>query len=314
MISIILPCFNVEKYLERCFASCLAQTYQDFELIFVNDSSEDDTLAKIKDFQIRDSRVKLIDLKINLGTFHARKIGYKSSKGDYIFFLDPDDEIAPDFLRTMLEQMTLKSADMVFCKLDVRPKKIYRADVEVPNDCVKQEILKKTIIDIKFIPKGSGGKLYRKSLVNNIYRSLCFVNTRFVYAEDVVFFFAALINSNIISSVKEKLYFYYINTSSITNSRDINKINNNIDQIKMAINFLEMLAADQNECTKKASAVLINSLLLDKKYLERINCILSRNNIDYLYKTLEIIRFEKGLKNFIRLFVFFISLGSVKLR
>lgn len=313
MISIILPCFNVESYLDRCFASCLAQTYQDFEIIFVDDASTDSTLNKLKEIQGQDSRVKLIALDDNVGTFHARKIGYEASGGDYIFFLDPDDEIAPDFLYAMLRSMTLNSADMIFCRLDIRPKKKYSVDIPVPNDCAGEDIFNNCILDMDIIPKGNPGKFYKRSLVAKIYKDLSFIKNKFIYAEDVVFFFSALLNSGKISSIKNDLYIYHENPSSITKTRNLAKINNNIDQINMAIDLLKILETGRSLIAKKAAAILCESLIFDKKYLERIKYVVEGNNTGYLLKTIEIIRIKFQFKNIFRLFAFLFSFGFLKL-
>lgn len=313
MISIIIPCFNVEKYLERCFVSCIAQTYQDFELIFVNDASKDRTLDKLKEFECRDKRVKVIDLKNNVGTFHARKTGYEASAGDYIFFLDPDDEIAPDFLELMFNQSIEKSADMIFCKLDIRPSKVYRTEIQVPKESEGDEVFENCIFNLNVIPKGNPGKFYKKSVVENAFNRLKFIDNRFVYAEDVVFFFAALLSAYKIASINKKIYIYYLNNSSITRSRDIDKIKYNIEQLVMAIKSLKNISKEGSAIVKKSSEVLINSLNYDKKSMERSIFAYSRNNSEYFLKTIEMLSIKICWRNLVKLFIFLISFSKVKM-
>lgn len=312
-ISVILPCFNVEQYLERCFASCISQTYHNFELIFVNDASTDTTLDKLRGLSIRDERVKVIDLKVNVGTFHARKIGYENSIGDYIFFLDPDDEITPDFLELMLNESIKKKADIIFCKLDVRPNKIYRTEIQIPKESEGNSIFENCVLNLKHIPKGNPGKFYKKSVVENVYHILRFIKKRFVYAEDVVFFFAALLSSQKISSVNEKKYIYYLNSSSITQSRNIDKIRYNIEQLEMAIKSLKVLSKDRSDIVKRTSEVLVDSLSYDKKSLERSIFVYSKNNYGYFCKTIEMLSIKIYWKNLVKLFIFFISFSNIKL-
>lgn len=312
-ISIILPCFNVEKYLERCFASCLAQTYQNFELIFVNDASTDKTLDKLNELEVRDKRVKIINLNINGGTFHARKVGYESSEGDYIFFLDPDDEISPDFLDLMLNESVQKTADMIFSKLEIRPNKLYRKEIQVPKESKGDEIFENCILALNNIPKGNPGKFYKKSLVENVYNTLEFVGNRFIYAEDVVFFFAALLNAHKIVSINKKIYIYYLNNSSITQSKNIDKIKYNIDQLEIAIKSLRILSEERSELIKKSSEVLINSLDYDKKSLERSIFAYSQDNYGYFSKTIEMLKMHIYWRNIVKLFIFLISFSKIKL-
>ena len=96
--SVIIPVHNMEKYIKRTIDSVLNQTVQDFEIIVINDGSEDGTLSIIE--SIKDERVKVISQK-NLGVAKARNIGIKNAKYDYIACLDHDDEYLPDFLETI---------------------------------------------------------------------------------------------------------------------------------------------------------------------------------------------------------------------
>ena len=94
-ISIIVPIYNVEKYLPRCIESILAQTFTNFELILVNDGSEDDSGEVCDRYAKEDKRIKVIHKK-NGGVSSARNAGLKNSIGNYIGFVDPDDYIKKD--------------------------------------------------------------------------------------------------------------------------------------------------------------------------------------------------------------------------
>ncbi|MDT2391068.1 glycosyltransferase family 2 protein [Enterococcus avium] len=96
-VSIVLPTYNATNFVERCMQSIISQKFEDYEVIFVNDGSTDDTLTKLKKFKEEDSRVKIITT-INQGTGKARETGVANATGKYIFFCDPDDEIAEDLL------------------------------------------------------------------------------------------------------------------------------------------------------------------------------------------------------------------------
>lgn len=90
LVSVIIPVYNVEKYLNKCVTSVLNQSYRNIEIILVNDGSTDKSLEICKYFQSTDSRVKVVDKK-NGGLSSARNIGLKEAKGDYVLFLDSDD-------------------------------------------------------------------------------------------------------------------------------------------------------------------------------------------------------------------------------
>ena len=92
-VSVILPCYNVAKFMEPMFTSLRNQTIKDIEIICVDDKSTDDTIKKIRDFIKSDNRIRLYKLNKNTGASHARNYGLKKSNGKYVCFLDPDDYI-----------------------------------------------------------------------------------------------------------------------------------------------------------------------------------------------------------------------------
>ena len=97
LVSIIVPMYNSEKYLDECISSILSQDYKNIELILVDDGSTDGTLKKAKEYENKDGRVKVIHQK-NSGVSTARNNGIKKSKGTYITFVDSDDFIAISLL------------------------------------------------------------------------------------------------------------------------------------------------------------------------------------------------------------------------
>lgn len=112
VFSVIVPIYNIEKYLARCVDSVLAQTYSDFELILVDDGSPDNCPAICDDYAKADARIQVIHKK-NGGLVSARQAGIRVAKGDYIFNLDGDDAICPDALESAYEIICATQADMV---------------------------------------------------------------------------------------------------------------------------------------------------------------------------------------------------------
>ena len=112
-ISVIVPVYNVENYVEKCIHSILEQTFSNFELIIVNDGSTDDSLERVKRF--RDKRIVLID-QMNQGLSGARNTGLKVSKGKYVTFIDSDDWISKNYLKEMISCATKYNADIVSIK------------------------------------------------------------------------------------------------------------------------------------------------------------------------------------------------------
>ena len=112
-ISVIVPVYNVEKYLECSLESILSQTYKDIELICINDCSTDKSLEILKVYANKDSRVKIINNEFNIGAGGSRNIGVKHSSGEYLTFVDPDDWIEKDRLAKMYDYAVLNNADIV---------------------------------------------------------------------------------------------------------------------------------------------------------------------------------------------------------
>lgn len=90
-ISVCIPVYNVEEYLPRCLDSVLGQSYQDFEIVCVNDASPDGSPAILREYAARDGRIRIVDKPRNEGLMMARKTGYQEARGQYVFFLDSDD-------------------------------------------------------------------------------------------------------------------------------------------------------------------------------------------------------------------------------
>ena len=111
-ISIIVPIYNAEKFLNKCIKSILKQTFENFELILVNDGSTDKSLDICNKYAKSDKRIKVINKK-NEGSVLARKRGIKEAKGDYVIFVDADDWISINALEVINEEINNNNADVI---------------------------------------------------------------------------------------------------------------------------------------------------------------------------------------------------------
>lgn len=116
MISIIIPVYNVERYIDECIKSVVNQTCQDIEIVIVNDGSTDSSGAKCDEWARRDSRIKVFH-KGNGGLMSAWKYGVDRSTGEYIGFVDSDDWIDPNMYETLLKHIEEKQAELALCGL-----------------------------------------------------------------------------------------------------------------------------------------------------------------------------------------------------
>lgn len=120
MVSIVVPTYNREKELSRAIRSIMQQTYEEYEIIVVDDGSTDHTMAVVQQFG--DDRIRYIRLEHNQGAGHARNIGIQQARYDYIAFLDSDDEWLPDKLRLQMDKMlsSEEKLGMVYCRMGGR--------------------------------------------------------------------------------------------------------------------------------------------------------------------------------------------------
>ncbi|EGO6689884.1 glycosyltransferase, partial [Enterococcus faecalis] len=160
-ISIIVPVYNVEKYLEKCVRSILAQTFTDFELILVDDGSPDSSGAMCDQFAEQDQRVKVIH-KENGGLSDARNAGIEIATGEYLGFVDSDDYIADDMYELLYTNIVKEDADLSICGIyDVYEGKepVEKQQQYIVLDKVAAM---KMILEAKVVSVHAVNKLYKK--------------------------------------------------------------------------------------------------------------------------------------------------------
>lgn len=225
-VSIIVPIYNAEKYLNRCVESLLSQTLRNIEIILVDDGSTDNSGKIANEYFNSDNRIKFIHKK-NGGLSSARNAGLNIAVGEYIGFVDSDDWVKKDMYERLYNIASKRSFDIVMSEF-------YR----VTNDGSISEIhllLKEEqyegekIIDEILLPM-IGAKNYEKNDVSvdmcvtkNLYRrdiieksNIRFVSEREYISEDILFNIEAFRNSTCVGTVKIPLYYYSINVLSLT--------------------------------------------------------------------------------------------------
>lgn len=111
-VSVLIPCYNVERYVQQCVESVLQQTLQDIEIICINDGSKDNTLSILRDFEKRDSRIRIID-KSNSGYGDSMNKGLSLAKGEYVGIVESDDFVNPDMFNNLYETALRENAEIV---------------------------------------------------------------------------------------------------------------------------------------------------------------------------------------------------------
>lgn len=209
-ISIIVPIYNVERYLRRCLDSLLAQTFTDFEVLLVNDGSTDSSASICDEYTDKDRRFKLIN-QDNGGLSAARNTGIEHTRGDFVAFIDSDDAVAPTMLEVLLRLSLDNEADMAVCSINnvVGEKVTPQYPTRETFVCDGQVALRLTL-EGKKIPGSICCKLLRRSVLGQV---------RFPVGltyEDAYFIMEITSHLNIVAVTTEPLYFYHHRAESIT--------------------------------------------------------------------------------------------------
>ena len=252
LISIIVPTYNVEKYIRTCIESILAQTYRNIEVIIVNDGSTDQSLAVISDLICSHHNVKVINQK-NQGVSVARNTGIDVATGKYITFVDPDDKIMPDFVSSLYQIADKTGADIVrgsFRDFNGNIPKGWGPDFNVPTNCGTIVLDQFLSSNISFV------------VVTSIYR-LDFINSnhiRFtpgIVLEDVDFTTRAYMLAKLVATSPEPNYAYRINRpGSILTTKNAQKMS--LSEEKVISQFIGMLKHEESD--------VLRSLILKSIY------------------------------------------------
>lgn len=257
LFSIIVPVYNVEKYLDKCLASILRQTFKNFECIIIDDGSPDNSNAIIDKYVKLDQRFKVIHQK-NMGISAARNAGLDIAKGEYVVFVDSDDYIADDYLEKFALKIADTDADIVICGFieaykDYEKNKVFAVE---STEVIKQNIL----ADIW--PSYVWNKCYKKDL---------FTNIRFPVGkifEDILTIPELCLYAQKIVCIPDKLYYY--------NRQNENSITTNMSSEKMYNLFQGHL--------KNRNLAIMNNIrclkLIDKRMVKDTTKCLFRNCCD----------------------------------
>lgn len=254
LISIIVPVYNVEKYLDKCLESIVNQTYKNIEIILVDDGSKDNCPAMCDEWAKKDNRIKVIH-KENGGLSDARNFGLQSAKGEYVGFIDSDDYIDTTMFEKLLNKTKEEDATMTLCGLtlsyeDGTVRKYIETNLK---NCNAQNIATFYTYS-QFWTENKD--IYTDGIMASVCRALYkreYIGLhRFdkgMYYEDILFNLPLLKKKSKIAIVNENLYFYCQRAGSIVHSYDEVKYNKRLDFTKTVV---ERIAPLIDESTLKA--------------------------------------------------------------
>ena len=281
-ISVIVPVYNVEKYLSECLDSIVNQTLKDIEIICVNDGSTDNSLSILKEYASIDERIKIID-KENEGQGYARKIGLDNANGEYILFCDSDDYyVSNDVFEKLYYYAKDKKTDLVVFDYIylIFNKKYVR--FFCPEKFEKQIFSYKDIDDIYKVNTSSSLRLYSKFFLNS-YNDWYFPKKTFY--EDTPFHFQVLFRAKSIYYYRKPLYTYVRRNNSSTTKLKTDK--NFVDIFTTTKDTLDIISNFQLKDINKLNKQLL-VYFLNKFHIRFDNAFLSLKNVEYVINSIKL--------------------------
>lgn len=318
IISIIIPIYNVEDHLQNCIDSVLEQSFTSFELILVNDGSQDKCGQICEAYAKKDSRIKVFHQK-NKGVSSARNTGIDNAIGDYLAFIDPDDIILPNMYEVLMKYATEYTADVTVCqynqkneieKSDKTPQVWKKTKTAINHEEIMNEIFPNLLVNNTFSLIPCFNKLYKRSIFD-IY------HIRFdeykSFGEDKQFNLNILPNIGTLVFVNKPLYIYFKRQGESLSQvfrRDFYYYL--LDDKRFLINICEKYNLNQY-------ITIINELFITKVLIfiqdVIINSQLSKNiKNDILFETINHEDFKKNIKHYKTNSIYYKTLKYLSIR
>ena len=278
-ISIVVPVYNADLYLEECLKSLVNQTLQDIEIICVNDNSKDKSLKILNKYAKNDERIKILNFEKTYGQSRARNVALESVSGKYVGFVDADDFVDLDMFEKMYKKA--QNADMVMCQAKVFDDKVknYKDDSYFALDCFNDSFAEKPFAHedtkdfISEINVSVWNKIYRTDFLKK-----CGVKFQegFIY-EDLPYFYELYTQAKKVIFVKEFLYTYRVNTQNSTMMKTDKNVKDRVDMASRAYDVLK-----KQKYFDEIKANVVDTILHDLVY--RCLIIDSRYQKEYFFR------------------------------
>ena len=294
--SIVVPVYNVEKYLNYCIDSILKQSYTDFELILVNDGSKDNSLSICYDYMKKDCRVIVVD-KMNGGVVSARNAGLLKATGSFVLFVDSDDWIDHDLLSICDEYISIYNVDILCFNV---MQQLNNGKIIPEKFNYKEGYYSKPDIESKIFPdliQNSEGKYFNPNLFGKIIkRSLALdymlYDEKIIMGEDGAYVIGLIYHSKSIFIIKNGLYYYRYNECSVTKGKKVFpidgpiRINNHLIKVidpslfdftmqlnRKIVHELNSVVASilRNKKYRDAKKILNEAIFCNERYIEALN-------------------------------------------
>lgn len=280
LISVIVPIYNLENYIDRCIKSIANQTYQNLEIILVDDGSTDGSREVCDKWEKTDKRIKCIH-KVNGGLSSARNIGIDAANGDFIAFVDGDDWIDSSMYEILYTAIATTNGEIATCGMylsDGKSKKKYRCVSKI-QEYDKKSVIKEILLDHSV----------DVSVCNKLYRKKVFESLRFPLGEnneDAAVALESIENVSRFVHVGVPLYYYFQREKSISHTYDMKNLD---DLYKHSLQIENSIRRDYPELEKYANVYVLNQIITI------IKCLLKDKNVN---REREMETYRKALKNY----------------
>lgn len=255
LVGIIIPVYNVEKYIRRCLDTVISQTYKNIEVLLIDDGSSDSSYSICQEYSKKDNRLKLLH-KENGGVSSARNIGIDVANGKYISFVDADDWVEPDYIEMLIKTMGGGNNVIVFCQhfSNGNDDKYINCGVYEGNyvDFFREDI------KIGYVWEG----LYPKSLISDLR-----FDENFTIGEDTVFVYSVAKKAEKLYRLPIRLYHYFDRIDSAVYST-FNE--GKMTRLYSWEQIIKIYADDKYCCNKAKATMVISWNLLRNYYFDEI--------------------------------------------
>lgn len=238
LVSIIIPVYNTEKYLANCIESVLKQTYDNIQVILIDDGSTDSS-GEICDLYAKNDKRIIVIHKKNEGVSIARNIGLMKATGEYIGFVDSDDVVLPDMYATLVDVLDNNKCDMVFCNynlVDENSNNLEENKIDLPSGIYNSNDALLSVLAQPGYITAIWNKLYRRKLLTDSKGNVISFDPTLTVGEDQVWLEEILDRSTSVYLLNEKLYNWIVHRNSA--SRTIGITKQKLDELTVAENTL----------------------------------------------------------------------------
>lgn len=244
LISLIIPCYNASLTISKCLDSVISQSFQNLEIIIINDGSTDSTLDIINQYRAKDSRIILINRE-NSGVSKARNLGIEKAGGAYICFVDSDDWVEKDYCSTLYQSIKENEADISIAEAfyeDVNGNEVAKHQTfAVSNSIYNKETALKLLLEDKIIQSHPWAKLYKSELLKNIS-----FPEKLEAFEDYFTMFKVFNSATTLVKTEKKIYHYVQFEDSLSHNLTPKRAYHFFLALMEAYNFLNSQVVDSS--------------------------------------------------------------------